>query len=79
MGSPECFEDIIILDQSEIVQDILRRGFLPGFAFDVKGRKRTLYYYLTDRMYPNWAIFVKNISEAISQNHKRFAIAQNVL
>ena len=78
-GSLGSLNDINILDQSPIIQDILHGKALPGFEYDINGNKRTLLYHLVDRIYPNWAIFVKAIAEASSRKHKRFATAQEAM
>lgn len=75
-GSAGSLNDINILDASSIVQKILEGEMLPGFSYEINGRQRRLCYYNVDGIYPNWAIFVKTIAEALERKHKMFASAQ---
>lgn len=74
--SAGSLNDINVLDQSTIVQDILNGKMLPVFEFEIDGRRRNLPYYLVDDIYPQWAIFVKTMAEAMLQKHRRFSNAQ---
>ena len=68
--------DLNILDCSSIIEDILRGDLLPDYSYTIEGHERTLCYFNTDGIYPNWPIFMKTIHGAQSAKHKRFANAQ---
>jgi len=49
-----------VLDRSPVFQE-LYGGRSPNCEYVVNGRKYNIAYYLSDGIYPKWAIFIKTI------------------
>lgn len=64
--------DIDILDSSAIVEKIIAGQVLPEYAYKVNEKPYNLCYYLVDGIYPNWAIFVDTVAEAIKKKQRTF-------
>ncbi|XP_010495298.1 PREDICTED: uncharacterized protein LOC104772369 [Camelina sativa] len=54
-GAPGTMNDLNILDGSNVFDDILN-GKAPEVNYFVNGREYNLAYYLTDGIYPKWAL-----------------------
>ena len=74
-GLPGSHNDINVLQRSPIF-DELASGRTPEVEYWVNGNPYTMGYYLTDKIYPNWATFVKTVSAPASMKHKVFASIQ---
>ena len=74
-GMPGSTNDINVLDRSSLFEDFVR-GTSPRASFTVNNREYGLTYLLADGIYPNWATFVKTISNPIGQKKKWFAKCQ---
>uniref|UniRef100_A0A0D3DC36 DDE Tnp4 domain-containing protein n=1 Tax=Brassica oleracea var. oleracea TaxID=109376 RepID=A0A0D3DC36_BRAOL len=59
-GPPGTLNDINVLDRSPVFDDIIN-GQVPNVTFFVNGRECHMAYYLTDGIYPKWAIFIQSI------------------
>lgn len=62
-GAPGSLNDLNILDRSPTIESIIAGQFPTEVSFTVSGEEYGFTYYLADGIYPNWALFVKNISE----------------
>ncbi|XP_057780013.1 uncharacterized protein LOC130998617 [Salvia miltiorrhiza] len=60
-GTPGSCNDINVLHRSPVFNDVLE-GRTPKVNYVVNGRHYDRAYYLTDGIYPSWAVFVKSIS-----------------
>lgn len=78
-GNPGSMNDINILDASSIVEKVLNGELLPDFQFKVNGKPYSMLYYLVDGIYPNWAMFIDTIAEAINKKEKTFSGAQEAV
>lgn len=67
--------DIIVLDRSFLFSD-LAQGCAPLVNYTINYHNYTMGHYLTDGIYPQWAIFVKTISSPQGNRRKHFAAAQ---
>jgi hypothetical protein len=64
---PGANNDLNILDCSPLFkQHLLVEGTVPKVTFTVANSNYDMAYYLTDGIYPDWALFMKTISEPIS-------------
>lgn len=78
-GSPGSMNDINILDNSKTMERIIAGEFPPSVAYKVNGVIRLVPYYLADGIYPNWAIFVKTITDGITRKERAYASAQEAV
>lgn len=78
-GSPGSLNDINVLDHSTTVGAILAGKFPPDVKFVVNFVEYSLPYYLADRIYPNWRLFVKTITEGETPEERLFASAQEAI
>ena len=74
-GMPGSCNDLNVLDRSPVFDD-LANGRTQKVEFSVNNHNYDMGYYLADKIYPDWATFVKTKSEAISPKDKTFAEAQ---
>ena len=74
-GMPGSNNDINVLDRSPLFSSLVQ-GKSPACQYLVNGREYNQGYYLADGIYPTWAVFVKTISQPMTQKHKLFAKAQ---
>ena len=72
-GTAGSNNDINVLNQSTIFTEVLQ-GRAPEVQFMVNGNEYNMGYYLTDGIYPEWAIFVKSLPKPLSEKDKLFAI-----
>ncbi|XP_057789832.1 uncharacterized protein LOC131006678 [Salvia miltiorrhiza] len=70
-GRSSC-NDINVLHRSPIFNDVLE-GRAPKVNYVVNGHHYDMAYYLTDGIYPSWAVFVKSITSPQIRKHKLFA------
>jgi Plant transposon protein len=76
-GNAGSLNDINILDKSNIVQSIWSGEFdIKCQQYTIQGRVRDYMYFLVDGIYPKWSIFVNTISNATTDNEKRFSQQQ---
>jgi len=59
-GCPGSINDLQVLDRSLVFQE-LYEDRSPKCEYAVNGHKYNIGYYLSDGIYPKWAIFVKTI------------------
>ncbi|XP_057777882.1 uncharacterized protein LOC130996602 [Salvia miltiorrhiza] len=71
-GTPGSRNDINVLEQSPVFKDILE-GRAPEVSYVVNGHEKNMGYYLTDGIYPQWAVFVKSINGPQIRKHQLFA------
>ncbi|XP_057777007.1 uncharacterized protein LOC130995657 [Salvia miltiorrhiza] len=71
-GTPGSCNDINVLHRSPVFNDVLE-GRAPKVNYVVNGRHYDMAYYLTDGIYPSWAVFVKSITSPQIRKHKLFA------
>jgi hypothetical protein len=67
--------DITVVNQSPLFTERLQ-GCDPQVQYYINGRQYNMGYYLTDGIYPQWAVFVKSIKEPQSVKDKLFAAMQ---
>ena len=76
-GLPGSLNDINVLDKSPTMGNILSGSFPPRIDYVVNGVPRNLLYFLADGIYPDYAVFVKTISNGgNSSKDKNFYRAQ---
>jgi hypothetical protein len=79
-GNPGSLNDINILNKSSIVGSMLNGLLgLRVSPYVNNGTRRDWMYFLADGIYPNWAIFVKTFTNAISNADKAFLRAAKKL
>ncbi|XP_057790514.1 uncharacterized protein LOC131007625 [Salvia miltiorrhiza] len=71
-GTLSSCNDINVLHRSPVFNDVLE-GRAPKVNYLVNGRHYDRVYYLTDGIYPSWAVFVKSITSPQIRKHKLFA------
>lgn len=64
--------DINVLQQSTLFIKTLK-GQAPRVQYTVNGNQYNTGYYLADKIYPEWTVFVKSISLPITEKDKLFA------
>ncbi|XP_048632932.1 putative nuclease HARBI1 [Brassica napus] len=74
-GLPGTLNDINVLDRSPIFDDILH-GRAPKVKFKVNNHTYRMAYYLTDGIYPPWAIFIQSIPLPQGRKAQKFAEMQ---
>ena len=67
--------DINILDNSTLLHDLMH-GRAPQADFQVNNNNYKFGYYLTDGIYPDYAIFVKTLPAPSSEKRKYFVERQ---
>jgi Plant transposon protein len=60
-GYPGSLNDLNILDMSSTMERVFRGEFSPSFTFLVTNVAFKTAYFLTDGIYPAWALFIKTI------------------
>lgn len=59
---PGGLNDFIVLDHSDTTEEILGGKYPPKLKFIMNDDVYKLLYYLTDGIYPSWALFMKTIA-----------------
>lgn len=74
-GTAGSHNDINVLNRSPLFIDTLK-GEAPGVQYYVNGTQYDTGYYLADRIYPEWAAFMKTIPAPQTEKDKLFAQKQ---
>jgi hypothetical protein len=74
-GMPGSCNDINIIDHSPFLTD-LAMGHIATHPWTLQGRQHERGYYLADGIYPDWAIFIKTISQPQGQKRQWFSKQQ---
>ena len=74
-GMPGANNDLNILDCSPLFRQHLE-GTAPKVTFTVNNNNYDMAYYLTNGIYPDWALFMKTISEPSSNKQQHFSEQQ---
>jgi hypothetical protein len=74
-GLPGSHNDINVLDRSPLFKDLLN-GKAPECEYTINGHVYKQGYYLADGIYPDWAVFVKTLSEPEGLEQKHFVKMQ---
>jgi hypothetical protein len=74
-GPAGSLNDVNVLNQSPLFLTA-RNGTAPKCPFNIGDRQYKRGYYLCDRIYPNWSVFVKTFSFPADQREKRWAKQQ---
>ncbi|ETN24251.1 hypothetical protein PPTG_20770 [Phytophthora nicotianae INRA-310] len=72
-GMPGANNDLNVLERSPLLNDLVN-GVAPKISFTVNGATYNQGYYLTDGIYPAWAIFQSSISAP--QGKRKYYAAQ---
>lgn len=70
-GTPGSNNDLNVLERSPLLDDLVNSE-APTVAFSVNGVVYDRAYYLTDGIYPAWAIFQQSIAEPINQRYSKY-------
>ena len=70
--------DINVLQRSSVFRRLCN-GESPPFNYTVNGRDYNMGYYVADGIYPQWAAFVKIISEPHGNKQSQFATMQEAV
>ncbi|XP_062213754.1 uncharacterized protein LOC133914736 [Phragmites australis] len=74
-GMPGSLNDINVLHRSHLL-DNLAGGVAPKVHYSINGHHYTMGYYLADRIYPEWATFVKPIQAPVGRKRQHFVVQQ---
>lgn len=74
-GSPGSRNDPNVLDHSFAMEKMLSGKFFPSIPYTVNGVTHNLMYYLSDGIYPLWAIFIMTITDGATRKEKVFCEA----
>ena len=74
-GTAGSSNDINVLNKSPLFINVLK-GEAPRVQYTVNGTQYDMGYYLADKIYPKWAVFVKTISAPQTDEDKLFALMQ---
>jgi hypothetical protein len=75
VGVPGSHNNINVLQRSPVFRRLCN-GESPSCNYTVNGRDYNMGYYLADGIYPQWAVFVKTISEPHGNKQSHFATMQ---
>ncbi|EEY55056.1 uncharacterized protein PITG_08644 [Phytophthora infestans T30-4] len=74
-GAPGSNNDLNVLERSPLLDDLVN-GETPKVSFRVNDADYSHAYYLTDGIYPSWAIFQHSISSPANRKRKLYAALQ---
>jgi len=74
-GTAGSQNDINVLNKSPLFIQAIK-GEAPKVHYNVNGTQYDMGYYLADRIYPEWAVFVKTVTAPQSEEDKLFALMQ---
>ncbi|EEY69220.1 uncharacterized protein PITG_05425 [Phytophthora infestans T30-4] len=74
-GMPGANNDLNVLERSPLLNDLVN-GVAPRISFTVNGATYNQGYYLTDGIYPAWAIFQSSISAPQGNKRRCYAAQQ---
>jgi hypothetical protein len=74
-GTPGCQNDIVILDRSPLLVDLMH-GISPEVSFVCNGNTYNHGYYLADGIYPEWPLFMKPITKPEGEKQKNYTERQ---
>jgi hypothetical protein len=74
-GLPVSLNDINVLHRSHLFVK-LAEGEAPKVNYTINGHNYTIGYYLADKIYPQWATFVKPIRRPRDNKVKYYTMAQ---
>ena len=74
-GTPSSENDINVLNKSPLFIQAIK-GESPTVHYTVNGNQYDMGYYLADKIYPEWAVFVKTVSAPQSAEDKLFSLRQ---
>ena len=66
------YNDLNVLYRSPLLVDLFE-GRVPPVNFTVNGNQYDMAYYLTNGIYPKWAIFIQSITEPQTPKARLFA------
>ena len=72
---PGSQNDINVLNKSPLFIQAIK-GESPTVHYTVNGNQYDMGYYLADKIYPEWAVFVKTVSAPQSAEDKLFSLRQ---
>jgi hypothetical protein len=75
-GLPGSLNDINVLHRSPVFDD-LASGNAPQVSYTVNGKEYNMGYYLADRIYPEWATLIIDISSPQTRQQKLFTQKQH--
>ncbi|XP_072148025.1 uncharacterized protein [Setaria viridis] len=74
-GTAGSQNDINVLNKSPLFINVLK-GEAPRVQYTVNGKQYDMGYYLADKIYPEWAVFLKTITAPQTREDKLFALMQ---
>ena len=74
-GTAGSQNDINVLNKSPLFIQAIK-GEAPAVHYNVNGTQYDMGYYLADKIYPEWAVFVKTVTAPQSAEDKLFALMQ---
>jgi hypothetical protein len=78
-GLPGSLNDINILDRSPLLDRIMH-GTAPQLKYVIAGKERVgPGYWLADGIYPDWAVFVKTLTQPTGEKRKFYAARQEAV
>ncbi|KAE8958517.1 hypothetical protein PR002_g30841 [Phytophthora rubi] len=77
-GWPGSLNDLNILDRSPVFDDLMN-GTAPRVNFKINGHEYNMAYCLADGIYPDWAVFIKTLSQPRGNKQKKIAAVQEAL
>ncbi|XP_059671118.1 uncharacterized protein LOC132316663 [Cornus florida] len=70
--------DVNVLDHSPVFNSLIN-GTMPPINYEVNGHRRTMGYYLSNGIYPNWATLIQTIPHPTTIKEKLFAKKQEAV
>ena len=75
-GQPGSCNDLITLNHSPFVKDVVHKKFQPAIQYWMNGSVDRRWYLLADGIYPKWSIFAKTIACPVTESESRYATRQ---